>query len=81
MIPVTEIVGKLRDIDPGDCWPCHVGSGECKSPAVEAHDDGQGGEFLVCRDHLPGVYAFAKLVYDLSDAEREKLSEAIKQHE
>lgn len=57
---------KLRDIPEGEYWPCHVGSGECKNPAIESHDNGNGGEFLVCKEHLPEVHAFGKLINEMS---------------
>lgn len=72
---------KLRDLPESENWPCHVGSGECKESAVEVHDDGAGGEFLICRKHLPEFYAFAKLVAEMTPKQIKNLDDAIAKHE
>lgn len=68
----------LRTYSPDENFPCHVGSGECSEPAVQAHDDGAGGEFLVCAKHLPEVEAFAKLVNEMSKAQLQNISNEVK---
>lgn len=71
----------IRTFRADENFPCHIGSGECSEPAVEAHDDGSGGEFLVCAKHLPEVEAFSKLVNEMSKAQMQKLSNEIKKAE
>ncbi len=72
---------KIRDIASGEYWPCHVGGGECCKPAIEAHDDGNGGEFLICKDHIEEVYAFGKLVAEMSMSQCAGLQALINLHE
>lgn len=71
----------LRRMDPSQNWPCHVGSGECKEPAVEAHDDGSGGEFLVCSKHMPEVNAMGKLIEEMCPKDVQKFSTLVTQAE
>ena len=59
----------LRRMDPSENWPCHVGEGESHEPAIEAHDDGSGGEFLVCAKHLPQLHAIGKLFAEMTPAQ------------
>jgi len=76
-----SVILKLRDIPESEHWPCHVGGGECHNNAVEAQDDGQGGEFLVCRYHLEEVYAFGKLIAEMSNNQMNELEALIKDAE
>lgn len=40
------------DLPSGDMhWPCHAGSGECKSSATKVRNDGAGGEAYYCDKH------------------------------
>ena len=64
-------------MDPSENWPCHVGSGECKEPAVEAHDDGSGGEFLVCATHMPEVHALGRLIVEMTPEHVQNFEKAI----
>lgn len=54
----------LRIPGPGEL--CQVGSGECTKPAAEAHDNGAGGEFLVCADHAIEVRALSRLINEMT---------------
>lgn len=74
-----SIVEKLRDVKDGSI--CQVGSGECFNIAVEAHDDGGGGEFLVCREHLAEVYALGKLIAEMTPAQTVQFARAITKSE
>jgi hypothetical protein len=62
----------LRTIPPGSPEICQVGSGECHEPAIEAHENGEGGEFFVCAKHLPEIHALGKLIAEMT---REQLLE------
>lgn len=70
-----------RDIPPDETnWPCHVGSGECSKPAVKILDDGHGGDFYVCADHLKDMMAMEqRLINDPSALP--KLKAAIDKYE
>lgn len=72
-----SIMLKIRDIPPGEYWPCHVGSGECQEPAIEAMDDARGGEFLVCAKHLPEVEALGKLMAEMTQGDISRFTAAI----
>lgn len=76
-----SVVLKLQDIPADENWPCHVGGGECHHPAVEAHDNGEGGEFLVCAQHLEEVYAFGRLLAEMTEAEMARLESKISEAE
>lgn len=68
----------LRTYSPDENFPCHAGGGACRNPAVEAHDDGNGKEFLVCAEHLKMIHEFADFVKELGDAELKALTKAIR---
>jgi hypothetical protein len=51
-----------REIPAHENWPCHVGSGECQTPARYVMDDGDGGDFYMCKAHYIEVKAFEAMV-------------------
>ncbi len=51
-------------------WPCHCGSGECKAPATNSHDDGQGGDFFLCNEHQAEFEAMRQWIQQPGNAER-----------
>jgi hypothetical protein len=71
----------LRRMGAHEGWPCHVGGGECREPAVEAHDDYSGGEFLVCAKHLPEVHALGKLIAEMTENEMAGFKAAVDEAE
>lgn len=72
-----SVVEKVRDVAESERVQCQVGSGECSNLAVEAQDDGSGGLFFVCRDHLSEVYAFGKLVAEMTPFQMSELDRLI----
>lgn len=75
------LVKVLRTFPDGENWPCHMGSGECSEPAVEAHDNGAGGEFLVCAKHAKEVRLYAKIVEGMGPEQLKKFQQAIEDNE
>ena len=73
-----SIMADFRRLDPAENWPCHVGGGECLESAVEAHDDGAGGEFFVCAKHSPEVQALGKLLAEMTPEQLSKFETAVK---
>lgn len=57
---------KLRDVSLSENVQCEVGRGECKNLAVECHDDGCGGPFFLCAQHVEEFIALSKLIYEMT---------------
>ena len=72
-----SVVLKLRDVSIEERKSCGVGGGECHNFAVESHDDGAGGEFFVCSYHLEEVYAFGKLIAEMTPNQLRALNQQI----
>jgi len=70
---------KIRDVLPSENIQCQVGMGECKNLAVEAQDNGEGGQFFLCEEHAKEFRQFATLVAEMTPNQVKKLERAIKE--
>lgn len=68
---------KIRDVKPEEGIVCQVGSGECLELAVESQDNGDGGEFFLCRQHSKEFREFAVLVAEMTPKQLDDLESAI----
>ena len=73
-----KIFTVLRTMGADENWPCHVGSGDCLSPAIVAVHDEEQGEFLLCEKHIPDILHFEKQVRKMRFQDIKRLEEVIK---
>lgn len=71
---------KIRDVAASENIKCQVGNGECSNLAVESQDNGEGGEFFLCAEHLVEYKAFAVLVAEMTPNQLSALETEVYKH-
>jgi hypothetical protein len=68
---------KIRDVAPEEGIRCEVGMGECSEFAVEAQDNGAGGPFYLCNQHLKEFKELAVLIAEMTPAQIAKFEDCV----